>query len=365
MNFDLSEEQSMLADAVGKQFETHQADIDASVASIWSDYHMLGLIGLPFSEGVGGFGSGYEEIMIVMETYGRTLGTAPYLQSVLMAGRLLELLGGGTAEYALASLLSGDQRFALCLYEPGERYRWSAPNSSAARLDGRWILTGKKTAVLDADRETTLICPVTTTDGLRLFLVPSNIYGVATDVFPTPDGRTAANIEFDRVSLPYDAEIGDPASNQARLEEVLDGAILACCAEMVGAMEKLLEITVEYLGTRKQFGVAIGSFQVLQHRAADMLVSIEQARSIMIHAASMMSGSAADRHVAVAAAKALVNRSSHFVGSEAIQLHGGMGLASEYAAGRYFQRLTVLENIFGDTDHHMGEVERGGGLTLD
>lgn len=365
MNFDLSEEQSMLADTVGKQFEAHQADTEAAIASIWSNYHDLGLIGLPFSKEMGGLGSGHEEIMIVMEAYGRTLGTAPYLQSVLMAGRLLEHLGGDGTEQALASLLSGDQQFALCLYEQGARYRWAASHTTAERLDGRWRLNGAKIAVLDAERETTLICSAMTDSGLRVFLVPSHLDGISMEILPTPDGRTAANISFDNISLSDDAEIGDPVFNQARLEDVVDGAILACCAEMVGAMEKLLEITIEYLDTRSQFGDVIGTFQALQHRAADMLVSIEQARSIMIHAASMMGGASADRHVAVAAAKALINRSARFIGSEAIQLHGGMGLASEYPAGRYFQRLTVLENLFGDTDHHMCEVERGGGLTLD
>jgi alkylation response protein AidB-like acyl-CoA dehydrogenase len=167
---------------------------------------------------------------------------------------------------------------------------------------------------------------------------------------------------LDGVEIPETAAIGDPADNGELVVEVVDGAILACCSEAIGAMEKLLALTVEYLGTRNQFGTAIGSFQVLQHRAADMLIALEQARSITIHAISMMDAPPAQRHIAVAAAKALANRTSRFVGSQAIQLHGGMGLASEYPAGRYFQRLTVLETLFGDSNHHLTEMEKGGGL---
>lgn len=359
MNFEPSEDQRLLADSVARLFDDHAAQLPADPAAQWRDYGEMGLLGLPFAEANGGLGGKPEDLMLVMEAYGRALGRAPYGSSVLLAGRLLEAVG---ASQALADLIGGGPRPVLCLFEPRRRYRWNQPTMMAERIEGGWTLSGSKVAVLDADADSVLICPAATPDGLRLFLITPGTAGVTVEVRPTPDGRRAANIAFDVVRLPADAEIGDPATNADRIAAAIDGAIAATCAEMVGAMEKLLDLTVDYLGTRQQFGVAIGSFQALQHRAADMLMAIEQARSMTIHAVAMLDAEAGDRTAAVAAAKALVNRAARFVGQQAIQLHGGMGLTSEYPAGAYFQRLTVLENLFGDTDHHLDVVEAAGGL---
>nr|WP_284732175.1 acyl-CoA dehydrogenase [Sphingobium nicotianae] len=289
---------------------------------------------------------------------GRHLSQAPYLQSVLLAGRTLALAG---ADEALTGLLAVGARHALALFEPGQRYRWDAPATRAEPTAEGWTISGAKVAVLDHDGETVLLCPAATPRGLGLFLIPPGTSNVLLAIQPTPDGRHATDVTLDAVTLPPEAAIGDPARNRAILAEAVDGAILGACAEMVGAMEQLLAITVDYLNVRQQFGAVIGSFQALQHRAADMLIAIERARSIMIYAASMMEAPEARRSVAVAAAKALVNRSARFVGQQAIQLHGGMGLASDYPAGRYFQRLTVLGMLFGDTDHQRAVVAAGGG----
>lgn len=359
MNFEPSEDQRLLSDSVARLLDDHAAQSPADPAAQWRDYGEMGLLGLPFSEASGGLDGKPEDLMLVMEAYGRSLGRAPYGSSVLLAGRLLEAVGAGEA---LSDLIGGGPRPVLCLFEPGRRYRWDEPATVAEATAGGWTLSGAKVAVLDADAQSVLICPATTDGGLRLFLVAPGTTGVKVEVRPTPDGRRAANIAFEAVRLPAAAEIGDPATNADRIAAVIDGAIAATCAEMVGAMEKLLDLTVDYLGTRQQFGVAIGSFQALQHRAADMLMAIEQARSMTIHAVAMLGAEAADRTAAVAAAKALVNRAARFVGQQAIQLHGGMGLTSEYPAGAYFQRLTVLENLFGDTDHHLDVVEAAGGL---
>jgi alkylation response protein AidB-like acyl-CoA dehydrogenase len=361
MNFEPGEDQRLLAASVARLFEDHAAQAPADPAAQWRDYRDMGLLGLPFAEASGGLGGKAEDVMLVMEAFGRALGQAPYAASVLLAGRLLEAVGAGDL---LAGLIAGDRRPVLCLYEPGRRYRWDDPATAAERGDGGWTLSGAKCAVLDADLASVLICPAATAEGLGLFAIAPGTAGVAVDLSPTPDGRRAANIRFGAVALPADAGIGDPATNRTLLAAAIDGAIAATCAEMVGAMEKLLEITIDYLGTRQQFGVAIGSFQALQHRAADMLMAIEQARSMTIHAVAMLDAARQKRGAAVAAAKALVNRSARFVGQQAIQLHGGMGLTSEYPAGAYFQRLTVLENLYGDTDHHLDAVERAGGLEL-
>ena len=354
MNFDPSEEQQLLADAVGGLLEGHAAG-PRDPAAEWRDYRDFGLLDLPFSAELGG----PETMMPVMEAYGRTLAQAPYLQSILLAGRVLALAG---ANDTLAAIRAGERKAALCLYEPGLRYRWDAPASVAVRSDAGWVLSGRKVAVLDAPGAGLFLVPATTPDGLSLFLVPADAPGVALHARPTPDGRHAADLAFDAVLLPADAQLGTPSATRAILAEAIDGAVAACCSEMVGAMARVLAITTEYLAVRTQFGVVIGSFQALQHRAADMLVAIEQARSMTIYAVSMLGAPAAERSVAVAAAKALVNRNARFVGSEAIQLHGGMGLASEYPAGRYFQRLTVLETLLGDTDSLLDQVEQGGGL---
>jgi len=361
MNFEPSEEQQLLAASVGRLFEDHGAQTPVDPAAQWRDYAEIGLLGLPFAEANGGLGGRFEDVMLVMEAYGRTLARAPYPATVLLAGRLLEAAG---VDGLLADLIAGERRAALALHEPGRRYRWDDPATVAERDAAGWTLTGTKIAVLGADAETVLLCPATTADGLRLFAVPAGADGVAVEVRPTPDGRWAADVRFDGVRLPAGAEIGDPVTNAGLIAAALDGAIAASCAEMVGAMEALLDLTVDYLGTRQQFGVAIGSFQALQHRAADMLMAIEQARSMTIHAVAMLDAPAGERAAAVAAAKALVNRASRFVGQQAIQLHGGMGLTSEYPAGRYFQRLTVLENLYGDTDHHLDVVEAAGGLRV-
>lgn len=361
MNFDLSEEQQMLSDTVARLFEAHAAVPSQDPASHWQDYADLGLLGLPFPSDLGGYGGGHEAVMLVMEAFGATLATAPYTQSVLLAGTVFALAG---QRAALAAVITGRSKGALALFEPNARYRWDAPVTRALPSDGGWRLDGHKVAVLDAGTADLLIVPATTDRGPGLFAVPFGTPGVTRVIRPTPDGRGAADVRFSDVVLPPEAMLALKEDALAILARAIDGAIAASCAEAVGAMTRLLAITTDYLRVREQFGVRLGSFQVLQHRAADMLVAIEQARSITFHAVSMLDAAPNARSIAVAAAKALVNRASRFVGSEAIQLHGGMGLAAEYPAGRYFQRLTVLENVFGDTDHMLALVERGGGLAV-
>jgi alkylation response protein AidB-like acyl-CoA dehydrogenase len=353
MNFDLDDEQALFKEAVDRLFDAQAAAAVRDPIAEWRAYQELGLLALPFPADLGGLDGGGEATMLLMESYGRTLAQAPYLQSVLLAGRMLARAGHG----ALADILDGKLRAALCLHEPGMRYHWDAPATTAKRDDGGWQLHGAKTAVLDADTADLLIVPADTPAGLTLFAIPATTPGVSLRVRPTPDGRRAAEVTLD-VTLPPDAAFGDAAM----LAEAVDGAIAACCAEAVGAMDRLVGLTTEYLNVRHQFGVPLGSFQALQHRAADMLVAVEQARSMTFYAVSMLDAAPEKRGIAVAASKALVNRAARFVGSEAIQLHGGMGLAAEYPAGRYFQRLTVLETMLGDTDHLLEQVSADGRL---
>lgn len=356
MNFDLDDEQILLSDTVDRLFLAHAAASPRDAAAEWQAYCDLGLLALPFPASLGGLDAGNETIMLVMEAFGRTLGQAPFLQSVLLAGSVLALAGGDTAHHTVAQIVEGQLQAALCLFEPGARYRWDDPKTSAVRTADGWTLDGGKVAVLDAAESQLLVCPAKVEGGLGLFVIPVDTPGVLLRTRPTPDGRTASDIVFSGVKLSASAAVGDVATNRALIATAIDGAIAACCAEAVGAMDQLLRVTVEYLNTRSQFGVAIGTFQALQHRAADMLVALEQARSITFYAVSMLDAPADARGAAVAAAKALVNQAARFVGSEAIQLHGGMGLAADYPAGRYFQRLTVIETMFGDTEEMLSRV---------
>ncbi|MBA14750.1 MAG: pimeloyl-CoA dehydrogenase small subunit [Sphingomonas sp.] len=362
MNFEPSEEQEMLRASAARLFEDHAQAGDGDPAGQWRGYAEMGLLALPFPATVGGLDGGHEAMMLVMEAYGAALARQPYLQSVLLAGRALAQCEGELAATALAGLIDGSRRAALCLYEPRGRYRWELPQTGAMRSGEGWTLRGEKRAVLDADGADLLLCPASVSGGVALFAVPADAPGVTISTRMTPDGRSASDVTFADVLIGAEAMIADHRTAGAILAATIDGATAACCAEMIGAMDRLLAITVEYINTREQFGQAIGAFQVLQHRAADMLVAIEQARSMLYYAVAMLDAEPAQRKVAVAAAKALVNRSARFVGTEAIQLHGGMGLASEYPAGRYFQRLTTLEMLLGDTDHLLGIVEAAGGL---
>ena len=231
------------------------------------------------------------------------------------------------------------------------------------------MIDGEKFVVLNGEAADTIIVTARTRGGQRdaagigVFLVPGNAKGVSKKGYPTQDGLHAADITLTGVEVGADAAIGDPENALALIERVLDDACTAMCAEAVGIMDELLKTTVEYLKTRKQFGVAIGSFQTLQHRAADMFVATEQARSMSMFATMAADfDDAKERATAVAAAKVQVGKSAKFVGQQSIQLHGGIGMTQEARIGHYFKRLTMIENTFGDTDYHLRRVTASGGL---
>jgi pimeloyl-CoA dehydrogenase small subunit len=241
--------------------------------------------------------------------------------------------------------------------------------TSAKKKGDGWIIDGEKFVVLNGENADTLIVTARTKGGQRdaggvgVFLVPATARGVSRKGYPTQDGLHAADITFTGVEVGADAAIGDPENGLALVERVVDEARTAMCAEAVGAMDESLKTTVEYLKTRKQFGVPIGSFQTLQHRAADMFVATEQARSMAMFATMASdSGDAKERATAVAAAKVQIGKSAKFVGQQSIQLHGGIGMTQEAKIGHYFKRLTMIENTFGDTDYHLRRVTNAGGL---
>jgi pimeloyl-CoA dehydrogenase small subunit len=379
MDFDLSEEQRLLKESVDGLL-TSQYDFDSRKKyakekggwskSVWAKLAEQGLLGLPFSEDDGGFGAGAVETMIVMEALGKALVLEPYLATVVLGGGFLRR--GGSAEQKashIPGIIDGSKTFAFAQLEKNSRYDLNDVSTSAKKKGDGWVIDGEKFVVLNGESADTLIVTARTKGGQRdsvgigVFLVPGNAKGISKKGYPTQDGLHAADISFTGVEVGADAAIGDPEDGLPLIEQVVDDARIAICAEAVGAMDESLKSTVEYLKTRTQFGVPIGSFQVLQHRAADMFVAVEQARSM-----SMFATMAADfddakaRASAVAAAKVQIGKSGKFVGQQAIQLHGGIGMTMEAKIGHYFKRLTMIENTFGDTDYHLRRVSESGGL---
>src|SRR5215210_2602 len=381
MDFDLTEEQRLLKESVDRvvddaygDFEKrkeHQRGPRGFSDGLWSTYAELGLLGMPFEERHGGFGGGPVETMIVMEAIGRGLVVEPYLATVVLGGGFLRH-GGSEAqrERLIPKVADGSLTLAFAHLERQARYDLHDVATAARRTDGGgFVLDGAKGVVLHGASADLLVVSARTSgarrdrEGITLFLVDPKAPGVVRRGYPTQDGLRAAEVTLDGAQIEAGDVLGELDRGLPLVERVVDLALAAVCAEAVGAMEALQRLTVDYLKTRQQFGVAIGSFQALQHRAADMLVAVEQARSMAMYAAMMAEApDAAERRTAVAAAKAEINRSARKVGQEAIQLHVGIAMTMEYKAGHYFKRLTMIEPFFGDTDHHLGLVADAGGL---
>lgn len=378
MDFDLSEEQRLLKDSVeglladSYDFEQRKKYAQEKAGwskAVWGKLAEQGLLGLPFSENDGGFGGGPVETMIVMEALGRALMLEPYVATVVLGGGFLRH-GGSDAQKAkyLPSIIDGSKTLAFAQLEKDSRYDLADVATTAKKKGDGWVIDGEKFVVLNGNAADTLIVSARTkggqTDrnGIGLFLVPADAKGVRVKSYPTQDGQHAADITFSGVEVGADAAIGNPDNALPLIEKVVDEARIAMCAEAVGAMDESLKTTVEYLKTRKQFGVAIGTFQTLQHRAADMFVFLEQARSMAMLAAMATDFDEKERGKTVAAAKVQIGKSLKFVGQQAIQLHGGIGMTMEAKIGHYFKRLTMIESTFGDTDYHLRRVSEAGNL---
>jgi pimeloyl-CoA dehydrogenase small subunit len=379
MDFDLSDEQRLLKDSVDRMvadtydFETRKgvmARPEGWSRDNWSAFAEMGLLGVPFAEEHGGFGGGAVETMLVMEAFGRGLVIEPYLATVVMGGGLIRH-GGSEAQKSeiLPQVAAGDLTLAFAQTERGSRYDLFDVSTMAKRDGESFVLNGEKGVVLHGESADKLIVTARTAgprrdrNGIGLFVVDANAPGLSRRGYPTQDGMRAAEISFENVRVGPEGVLGDPEHGLPVVERVVDETIAALAAEAVGAMGEMHATTVDYLKTRKQFGVAIGSFQALQHHAADMFVALEQARSMMYFATMMAAeDSAAARGPAVSAAKVQLGRSSRIVGQGAIQLHGGVGVTMEYKVGHYFKRLTMIESAFGDADHHLTRVAESGGV---
>jgi len=379
MDFAFSDEQRLLKDSVERLladrygFEARQRFMKEPGGwsrALWRSYAELGLLGLPFEEQHGGIGGGPVETMIVMEAFGRALALEPFFATVVLGGGLLRLgADDATRDALMPKIAAGDLMLAFAHAERQSRYDLADVATTARRDGAHYVLDGAKSLVIHGDCADKLIVSARLAgerrdrDGIGLFVIDADAAGVSRRAYPTVDGLRAAEVTLSGVRIGVDAAIGEPGKAFPLIAQVVDGAIAALAAEAVGAMAAMHEITVELLKTRKQFGVPIGNFQVLQHRAAEMLIALEQARSMALLATMMAEEpDATERRKAIAAAKVQIGRSGRFVGQQAIQLHGGIGMTMEYKVGHYFKRVTAIDTLFGDADHHLADLARLGGL---
>jgi len=372
MDFNFSEEQSMLRDTVASflqdkyDFETRRK-IVASESGWRQDYwsafaNELGILGAPFSEELGGLGGGAIENMIVMEEFGKALVVEPYLGTVVIGGGFLKHSGYSAASDVIANIIAGETVIAFAYAEPQGRYNWANLKTTAKKEGAGYVLNGHKAVVVGAPWATHLIVTARTggaqseANGVSVFLVEKNSAGIVTRDYPTVDGQRASEVYFENVSVPASALIGQEGAGLPLVEKVIDEATATLCAEAVGCMRKLHEGTLDYARQRKQFGQPIANFQVLQHRMVDMFINLEQSVS-MTYMATIKSDHDAERAKAVSAAKVQVGKACKFVGQQAIQIHGGMGMTDELSIGHYFKRATMIESLFGSVDHHLRRYE--------
>jgi alkylation response protein AidB-like acyl-CoA dehydrogenase len=330
-------------------------------AEAWNQYAELGLLSLPFPEEVGGLGGNGVDIMVVMEQFGEGLLLEPYVSTVVTCGGLIRDAGADALmKKLLPQIAEGKLKLSLAAYEAAGRYDLSYVAATSEEGGGGWRLSGRKTVVLDgASADYFLVSArsggkVGDRDGISLFLVPRDAKGLTLAAYPTQSGSRAADLLLDNVALGAGALIGAAGRALPLIERAVDRANAALCAEAVGIINALNQATLNYLKTRKQFGVAIGTFQALKHKMADMLIAAEQTRSMAIIAAVHAdSEDAAERHRAIAAAKAYIGQSGRLVGQLAVQMHGGMGVVDELNVSHYFKRLTMIDLTFGDADYHL------------
>jgi len=331
---------------------------------IWRAFADLGILGATLPTEVGGSGGGPVEMLVIMEELGKALVVEPYLSTVVIAGGLLRRSAGPAALAALTAIVSGEARAAFALSEPHSRYRWRDLRTMARRDGGGYVLQGRKAVVMGAPFATHLVVAARTggaegePDGISVFWVERSAPGITTSDYETIDGQRASEISFDNVALPVEALILPEGQAWPLLEQVIDEATAALCAESLGVLCRMHEMTVEYTKGRRQFGQPLSAFQVLRHRMVDMYVQLEQTISTTWLATIRLSDpDPAQRARAVSAAKAQAGLACRLIGHGAIQLHGGMGMTDELALGCYFKRATVIESQFGDTDHHLARYE--------
>lgn len=372
MDFELTDEQTMLQETVTRfvadtyGFQTREHALKASGGwsrEAYAGLAEMGLLALPFAEADGGFGGGGVEQMIVMEAIGRGLMVEPFFATVVLAGGVLRHGGSDEQRAAIVpGLASGKHIVALAHNERGLPRHTLDARAQATRTSGGWTIDGHKIAVLHGAAADTLIVSARTAEGVSLFLIDVKAAGVAVTAARGYDGVPVAEIAFSGVVLGADALIGVAGGGAATLTLVFAEATAALIAEAVGVMTETLDLTVEYLKTRQQFGVTIGSFQALQHRVVEMLMQLELSRSMAVLAALSLDLDADQRQRNISAAKAQIGKSGRIIGQEAVQMHGAIGITAEYKVGHAFKRLTAIDTLLGDREWHLARLVELGGV---
>jgi len=370
VDFSYTEEQLALQDTLQRfiardyDFERRRSLVRSPLgysAEAWQQYAALGLLALPFSEEFGGLGGNGVDIMAVMELVGRGLLLEPYLSTVVLCGGLIRDTAADSIKKAmLPQIAAGKLQIALAAHEAAGRYELAHVGCTALSSGSGWRLTGRKAVVLDAPSADYFLVSarssgkLTDADGVSLFLVRRDAPGLTSYAYATQSGGRAADLKLQDVAVDDDAVIGTPGRALEILERAVDYGIAALCAEALGIVTALNQATLSYLKTRKQFGVAIGNFQALQHRMAEMFIAAEQTRSMAIIAAIHADvEDLAARRRAIAGAKAYIGQAARFVGQQAVQLHGAMGVVDDLIVGHYFKRLTMIDLTLGDADFHL------------
>ena len=369
MDFTFNEEQSLIQDQVDQfvqkeyDWETRQSLSNSDLGfgeDNWKKFADLGWLGISVSEESGGFGGSSIESMLIMEAFGKGLVVEPFLETVIMSGGLIDDHGSEEQKSSvLEPAIAGEMHLALAYAEPQSRFNLSDVVTEA-KLDGdNYILNGYKSVVMNGPSADKIIISARTSgsqldeNGISLFIVDASSEGLNKTNYKTVDGRRASDLTLENVSVTKDNLIGNQDKGFEILESAIDKAILAISAEAVGAMEVLYKTTVEYTKTREQFGTAIGKFQVLQHRMVDMFMEYEQCKSLLYMATMKHEEGAEDAKKAISGLKYQVGKAGKFIGQQAVQLHGGMGVTDELNVGHYFKRLTTIGTIFGNTDYHL------------
>jgi pimeloyl-CoA dehydrogenase small subunit len=369
MDFAYSEEQNLLRNSVVRlladnySFETFKKVSRGEPGwrpESWKQFAELGLLGAPLPEAYGGLGGGPVETMVVMEAFGRALVVEPYVPTVVVGGGILQSAGSEAHKQEwLPKIAAGDAVLAFAFAEPQGRYNLADLAVTAKKQGSAYVLNGQKSVVIGAPFAHALIVTARTAGarreekGLSVFLVNRRARGISTRDFPTVDGLRASEITFENVEVPADNLVGTPDDALPLIEQIVDEAIAAHCAEALGAMRMLQESTVEFSKTRKQFGVPIGKFQALQHRMVDMFMQVEQSASMTLMVTLKLGDSESARKKAASAAKVQIGKAVRFVGQNAVQIHGGMGMTDELALGHYFKRVTMIDTLYGNVDHHL------------
>ncbi len=371
MDFNFTDEQTMLRESVQRyladtyDFDSRMKTVNGEAGwnpAVWQAFAQeLGILGAPFAEDHGGLGGGAIENMIVMEEIGRALVIEPYLSTVVIGGGFLKAAGGALADTVIPQIIDGSVIIAFAYAEPQGRYNLADLRTTVKTDGDGFVLNGHKAVVRDAPFATHFIVTARSSggqrdrDGVSVVLLPANAPGITRRDYPTVDGGRAAEVYFENVRLGADAFVGNNGSALALIEQVVDEATAAICAEASGVLRKLHEGTLDYSRQRKQFGRPIGEFQVLQHRMVDMFMEVEQTVSMTLMATLRLDEP--DRAKHVAAAKNKIARSARFVGQNAVQVHGGIGISNELAIGHYFKRASMIEGQFGDADFHLRRFE--------